>query len=91
MLTPLRILDSKRPADREVCVDAPDIIDSLSDDARAYFTAVQDGLTKLGGSRIATLAWFEASITTPEPSSNSQPLSLAHRMLSWAVVVTTVS
>ena len=47
-VNPLRILDSKRPADREVCVDAPDIIDSLSDDARAHFTAVQDGLTKLG-------------------------------------------
>ena len=47
-VNPLRILDSKRPADREVCVDAPDIIDSLSDDARAHFTAVQDGLNKLG-------------------------------------------
>ena len=47
-VNPLRILDSKRPADREVCVDAPDIIDSLSDDARTHFTAVQDGLNKLG-------------------------------------------
>ena len=47
-INPLRILDSKRPADRSVCENAPDILDSLSDSARTHFEKVQSGLTELG-------------------------------------------
>ncbi len=47
-VNPLRILDSKRPADRAVCEKAPDILDSLSDSARTHFETVQRGLSELG-------------------------------------------
>ena len=47
-LNPLRILDSKRPADKAVCGDAPDILDSLSESARAHFERVQASLNELG-------------------------------------------
>lgn len=44
---PLRILDSKNEGDRKIIADAPLMHDSLTNDARAYFDAVLDGLTKL--------------------------------------------
>ncbi len=45
---PLRILDSKDGRDRPFLVDAPKIDDFLSDEARAFFKAVTDGLDAAG-------------------------------------------
>jgi len=45
---PMRVLDSKRPESCAVVEDAPLLLDSLSDDARAHFDRVQRGLTALG-------------------------------------------
>jgi histidyl-tRNA synthetase len=45
---PLRVLDSKREADRAVIESAPMIADFHSDDAAAHFDAVQVGLRSLG-------------------------------------------
>jgi len=45
---PLRVLDSKRQATREVTRTAPSIIDHLSPEAAAHFDRVQDGLAALG-------------------------------------------
>ena len=45
---PLRILDSKDPADREIVAGAPLFSDHLTDDARAWFDRVCEGLTAIG-------------------------------------------
>ena len=45
---PLRILDSKDPADRPIADAAPDIDAYLTDDARAFFDAVTGGLDAAG-------------------------------------------
>ncbi len=45
---PLRILDSKDPADRALVAEAPAIDDHLSADAGAFFEAVQKGLQASG-------------------------------------------
>lgn len=45
---PLRLLDSKRPADRAVTSGAPDIEDYWSPAASAHFAAVLSGLEALG-------------------------------------------
>ncbi|OWY58905.1 histidine--tRNA ligase, partial [cyanobacterium TDX16] len=45
---PLRVLDSKRQATREVTRTAPSILDHLSEGARKHFDRVQDGLGSLG-------------------------------------------
>lgn len=45
---PLRVLDCKVPECREASNDAPRIVDHISDDARAHFDAVQQGLTAIG-------------------------------------------
>jgi histidyl-tRNA synthetase len=45
---PLRVLDSKRPADAEVIAAAPKIADFHGEEARAHFDAVQRGLRTLG-------------------------------------------
>jgi histidyl-tRNA synthetase len=45
---PLRILDSKDEGDRRIVADAPLFDDSLTENARAFFQAVCDGLTRLG-------------------------------------------
>jgi histidyl-tRNA synthetase len=45
---PLRVLDSKRDEDREVIARAPRIADFHSDEARAHFTSVREGLERLG-------------------------------------------
>lgn len=45
---PLRILDSKDEGDRALVADAPLIIDYLTDEARAFFNSVCEGLTQLG-------------------------------------------
>jgi len=45
---PLRILDSKNPATREILVDAPRINDYLDDDASAHFAQVCDMLKAAG-------------------------------------------
>ncbi len=37
---PLRILDSKDPRDKELCADAPSILDFLTDESRDYFAEV---------------------------------------------------
>ena len=47
-LNPLRVLDSKRPEDVAVVVDAPTMLDSLSLESKAHFDAVQAGLAVLG-------------------------------------------
>lgn len=44
---PLRILDSKDPADREIVAGAPSILDYLSDESRNHFEAVKTLLGKL--------------------------------------------
>jgi histidyl-tRNA synthetase len=41
VVNPLRVLDCKRPQCQAVVADAPDILDSLSRPARAYFNEVQ--------------------------------------------------
>ena len=45
---PLRILDSKDPADRPIADSAPDIDAYLTDEARAFFEAVTAGLDAAG-------------------------------------------
>jgi histidyl-tRNA synthetase len=45
---PLRILDSKDPGDREALVGAPQLTDHLNDESRKFFSAVQEGLARLG-------------------------------------------
>ncbi len=47
-LNPLRVLDSKRPADAEVVAKAPLLADYLGEDASASFERVEQGLTTLG-------------------------------------------
>ena len=45
---PLRILDSKDPADIEICASAPRTIDFLGPESSNHFEDVQDGLKALG-------------------------------------------
>ncbi|MGH8461744.1 MAG: histidine--tRNA ligase [Stenotrophobium sp.] len=45
---PLRVLDSKVPATREIVRDAPAILDHLDDESRAHFDGLQQGLHDLG-------------------------------------------
>lgn len=45
---PLRILDSKDPGDREALVGAPQLTEHLNDVSKVFFSAVQDGLARLG-------------------------------------------
>jgi histidyl-tRNA synthetase len=45
---PMRVLDSKDTGDQALVADAPSIFDHLTDDARVFFDAVQEGLTALG-------------------------------------------
>jgi len=45
---PLRVLDSKDPADREIVADAPRLPEYLNPASRDFFKQVQDGLGKLG-------------------------------------------
>ena len=44
----LRIFDCKNPRDREIAEGAPKVRDLVSDDDRAHFAAVTDGLERLG-------------------------------------------
>jgi histidyl-tRNA synthetase len=44
----MRVLDSKDAGDQALVADAPSIFEHLTDEARAFFDAVQDGLTALG-------------------------------------------
>ncbi len=45
---PLRVLDSKSPADQEICKAAPSILDYLGDGDRAHFAELQKTLDALG-------------------------------------------
>jgi len=45
---PLRILDTKVPAERELVAAAPRLADSLSDDSRRHFAAVEAQLDRFG-------------------------------------------
>jgi histidyl-tRNA synthetase len=45
---PLRILDSKDPADQQLCAAAPDFAEFLSPQSRDFFARVRDGLEWLG-------------------------------------------
>ncbi len=45
---PLRILDSKDKRTQEIVVDAPSLLDFLSDDSQKHFEGVQQHLTNLG-------------------------------------------
>ena len=45
---PLRILDSKDEKDRAIVAGAPDLDDSLDNESREFFDAVQSGLQDLG-------------------------------------------
>ena len=45
---PLRVLDSKRPEDQVVIVDAPLVADHLSEDSAAHYARVLAGLDALG-------------------------------------------
>jgi histidyl-tRNA synthetase len=44
---PLRILDSKDPADHAILVDAPRLTDYLQDEAKRFWDALQNGLASL--------------------------------------------
>lgn len=48
VLNPLRVLDDKRPAVREMTADAPVLLDHLSDTAKAHFDVVLIHLDALG-------------------------------------------
>ena len=45
---PLRILDSKDEADRELAAEAPVLSDYLSEESQNFFRNVQDGLMRIG-------------------------------------------
>ncbi|MSO99125.1 MAG: histidine--tRNA ligase [Rhodospirillaceae bacterium] len=45
---PLRVLDSKDPADKEIVASAPRFPDHLNQISRDFFKAVQDGLGEIG-------------------------------------------
>src|SRR5215217_5917971 len=45
---PLRILDSKDPADRAICADAPSVDDFLTGEASDFFAAVTTGVDAAG-------------------------------------------
>ena len=45
---PLRILDSKDLNDKKICIDAPQMANSYTKEARRYFDAVQNCLAKFG-------------------------------------------
>lgn len=45
---PLRILDSKDEADRELVAEAPVLSDYLTENSRNFFLSVQEGLVQLG-------------------------------------------
>ncbi len=47
-INPLRVLDSKREPDQAVIAEAPLMVDHLTDEAGAHFTAVCEGLQALG-------------------------------------------
>ena len=47
-INPLRVLDDKRPEMIAALKDAPVILDYLTQDAKERYSAVKDGLTKLG-------------------------------------------
>jgi len=47
-LNPLRILDSKDKRTQEIVIDAPSLLDYLSDDSQRHFDAVQQHLTNVG-------------------------------------------
>jgi histidyl-tRNA synthetase len=47
-VNPLRVLDSKRPADQDVIAAAPHTLDYLTDESTAHFERVRAGLTSLG-------------------------------------------
>ena len=53
-INPLRVLDDKRPEVQAQLVDAPLMVDHLSDATRAHYDAVRQHLTDLG------VAWVEA-------------------------------
>jgi histidyl-tRNA synthetase len=73
----LRIIDSKVPHTREIVAGAPKVHDLISDDDRAHFLAVTDGLDRLGiryevddrkvrGLDYYTRTVFECVLTDPE-------------------------
>ena len=45
---PLRILDSKDPADRALVANAPTILPSLTPEAAAFYDGLREGLTRFG-------------------------------------------
>ena len=73
----LRIIDSKEPRTREIAAGAPKIRELISDEDRAHFAAVTDGLDRLGiryevddrkvrGLDYYTRTVFECVLTDPE-------------------------
>ncbi len=73
----LRIIDSKDPRTREIAAGAPKVSDLISDDDRAHFSSVTDGLDRLGiryeiderkvrGLDYYTRTVFEFILTDPE-------------------------
>jgi len=73
----LRIFDCKNPNDRKIAEGAPMILDLISDEDRAHFTAVTEGLERLGirhqvddrtvrGFDYYTRTVFEFILTDPE-------------------------
>jgi histidyl-tRNA synthetase len=47
-INPLRVLDSKRPPDRDIIASAPVMLDYLTPESESHFARVQAGLTSLG-------------------------------------------
>jgi histidyl-tRNA synthetase len=75
--SPLRIVDSKVPRTREIVAGAPKVSELISDEDRAHFAAVTDGLDRLGiryevderrvrGLDYYTRTVFECVLTDPE-------------------------
>ncbi|MHB8631440.1 MAG: histidine--tRNA ligase [Candidatus Limnocylindria bacterium] len=73
----LRIIDSKVPRTREIAAGAPKVVDLISEQDRAHFAAVTDGLDRLGiryevderkvrGLDYYTRTVFEVILTDPE-------------------------
>lgn len=51
---PLRVLDSKQEEDKRVVVNAPNLYESFSEQAKEWFATVQEGLDSLGISYIVS-------------------------------------
>src|SRR5690554_6204199 len=85
---PLRILDSKDPATREILNGAPWLNDYLDDEPRAHSEQLKALLDAAGVATPSIRHWFGAWITTVKPCSSGSLTALAPRAPSVPVAVT---